>query len=311
MVLRRTGYRQLIIRAGRIPFYMAKGKGRLFGAHVSISGGIENAPERGKSVGCNAIQVFTKNSNRWQSKPLQAKEIDAYKKNLDSAGIEYVAAHDSYLINLASPDKSARKRSLSAFIDEIERAGLLGIPDLVFHPGSHLGSGDEEGLKAVAECMNHAIEKTGDWEGVTLTVETTAGQGSNLGHRFEHIRYLMDNVENKKRVGVCVDTCHIFTAGYDLRKKPDYEKTFRELGNTIGFDHIRLFHVNDSKKDFASRVDRHEHIGKGYIGLGPFGYLVNDPRFKKIPMILETPKGKDLREDKENLGILRNLIGKA
>jgi deoxyribonuclease-4 len=290
---------------------MVTKKGRLFGAHVSISGGFEKAPERGKSVGCNAMQIFTKNSNQWKSKPLDATAIDAYRKNLDSAGIEYVATHDSYLINLASPDKDARKKSLTAFIDEIERAGRLGIPDLVFHPGSHLGSGDDEGLKAVAECMNEAIEKTVEWESVSLTIETTAGQGTNLGHRFEHLRYLIDNVENRKRVGVCVDTCHIFAAGYGLRKKPDYEKTFREFDSVIGLDQVRLFHVNDSKKDFATRVDRHEHIGKGFIGLEAFKFLVNDARFLKIPMIIETPKGKDLREDEENLTTLRKLIRKT
>lgn len=289
---------------------MAKKKERLFGAHMSISGGVENAPERGSSVGCNSIQIFTKNSNQWESKPLTVEGIEAYKKNIDSAGIKYVAAHDSYLINLASPDKSARKRSLSAFIDEVERAGQLGITDLVFHPGSHLGSGDDEGLKAVVECMNTAIEKTGKFEGVSLTVETTAGQGTNLGYRFEHLRYLIDNVENKKRVGVCVDTCHIFTAGYDLRKKSDYEKTLSEIDNVIGIDQIRLFHVNDSKKDFGTRVDRHEHIGKGFIGLEAFKCLVNDDRLKEIPMIIETPKGKDLKEDEENLKKLRKLIRK-
>lgn len=289
---------------------MTTKKNRLFGAHVSISGGIDKAPERGQSVGSNAMQVFTKNSNQWKSKPLEEPTVDAYKENVVSAGIKYVAAHDSYLINLASPDKAARKKSLTAFIDEIERAGRLGIPDLVFHPGSHLGSGDDEGLKAVADCMNEAIEKTSDCGSVSLTVETTAGQGTNLGHRFEHIRYLLDNVENKKRIGVCVDTCHIFTAGYDLRKKSDYEKTFSEFDTVIGLDQIHLFHVNDSKKDFGTRVDRHEHIGKGFIGLDAFKFLVNDTRLREIPMIIETPKGKDYMEDEENLATLRKLIRK-
>ena len=286
---------------------MAKRKQRLFGAHMPIAGGVELAPLHGKKVGCAVMQVFTKNASRWQAKPLEEKSIAAYKENMKDTGIGFVAIHDSYLINLAAVEDEKREKSLDAFIDEIERAHLLGIPSLVFHPGSHLGEGEDKGLKLVAECMNEAIKRTKHAKDVSLTIETTAGQGTNLGHRFEHLGYLINEVKDKSRVSVCVDTCHIFAAGYELREKKGYTETWKQFGDIIGFDYLKCFHINDSKKDFGSRVDRHEHIGKGFLGEEPFRLLLNDERFFDTPMILETPKGKELKEDIENLATLNRL----
>ncbi len=288
---------------------MKKSVERLFGAHISTAGGVEKAPRRGASAGCKVMQIFTKNQTRWFAKRPDKKSVDAYLRNLEEAGIstEHVASHDSYLINLASPDLALRKKSFDAFVDEIARASQLEIPYLIFHPGSHVGSGEQEGLKAVAEAMNEAIKKTPEYSDVALIIETTAGQGTNLGYKFEHIAYLIDRVKDKKRVGVCLDTCHVFAAGYELRTKEGYEKTFSEFDEKIGLEYLKFFHVNDSKKDFKSRVDRHEHIGKGFIGVKAFGFLVNDVRFSKIPMALETPKGKEFAEDRENLALLRSL----
>lgn len=275
---------------------------------MPTAGGIEKAPLNGKSVGCIAMQIFTKNQNQWHGKKLDKKTVDAYLHNLKEAGIKHVASHDSYLINLANPDPAMYKKSFEAFVDEIERAALLKIPYLIFHPGSHLGSGEEAGLKTMAKAMNEAIKKTKHLSGVMLTIETTAGQGTNLGYRFEHIAYLIDNVKDKKRVGVCLDTCHVFAAGYDIRTKEGYKKTFKEFDEKVGLEYIKFFHINDSKKDLGSRVDRHEQLGKGFIGKDAFGFLVNDRRFYKTPMVLETPKGKDLAEDRENLSLMRSLI---
>jgi len=275
---------------------------------MPIAGGVEKAPLAGARAGCSVMQIFTKSSNQWQAKKLEQPSIDAYKKNLKDAGISLVAAHDSYLINLASPDGELRKKSLDAFIDEIGRAALLDIPYLVFHPGSHVGSGEEAGLNAVAECMNEAIKKTPRCESVMLVIETTAGQGTNLGYTFEHLAHLIGKVKDKNRVGVCFDTCHVFAAGYELRTEDGYRRTFKQFDDTIGLDFLKLFHINDSKKDFGSRVDRHEHIGKGFLGKEPFAFLVNDKRFLKTPMVLETPKGADLAEDVENLAVLKSLL---
>ncbi|MBI3793177.1 MAG: deoxyribonuclease IV [Nitrospinae bacterium] len=282
---------------------------RLFGAHMPIGGGVENAPLSGKKTGCAVMQIFTKNSNQWKAKNLEPSSVEKYLKNLGESGIKAVASHDSYLINLGSPNPVLREKSLAAFIDEIERAALLKIPFLVFHPGSHLGSGEEAGLDAVAECMNKAISATKKHPDVMLVIETTAGQGTNLGYKFEHIARLIDGVKDQGRVGVCLDTCHVFAAGYDIRTEAGYKKTFAEFDRIIGLDKLVFFHVNDSKKDFGSRVDRHEHIGKGFIGEKAFELLVNDKRFFKIPMALETPKEADLKEDVENLATLRRLAG--
>ena len=288
---------------------MGKNMERLFGAHMPIAGGVEKAPLSGKKIGCLAMQIFTKSSNQWAAKKLEPASVEAYLKNLGESGIKAVASHDSYLINLASPDAALRQKSLNAFIDEIARAATLKIPFLVFHPGSHVGSGEEAGLDAVAECMNSAIAETKQHPDVMLVIETTAGQGTNLGYKFEHIARLIDGVKNKKRVGVCLDTCHVFAAGYDLRTEEGYKRTFGEFDKIIGLDKLVFFHINDSKKEFGSRVDRHEHIGKGFMGEKPFELLVNDKRFFDTPMVLETPKEADLKEDMENLAVLRRLAG--
>lgn len=287
---------------------MDKNKGRLFGAHMPIAGGVENAPLSGARTGCAAMQIFTKNSNQWRANGLTDAGIAAYRENLEKSGILFVASHDSYLINLGSPDAAMRGKSLAAFIDEVERAARLGIGHLVFHPGSHMGAGEEEGLELVGACMNEAIKKTAHCPGVKLTIETTAGQGTNLGWRFWHLGRLIGMVKDKKRVAVCFDTCHVFAAGYNIRTPEGYKAAFKEFDNEVGLEHLAMFHINDSKKDLGSRVDRHEHIGKGFLGKAPFSLLVNDRRFAKTPMVLETPKGKDLAEDIENLSVLRSLV---
>ncbi len=229
---------------------------------MSIEGGIFNAPLRGKKIGCDVIQIFTKNNNQWKSKSLTDKEIIASRENLNKTGIKAVASHDAYLINLASPNKDVYKKSLIAFYDEMERAEKLGLPYLVFHPGAHLGEGEDIGIKRIAESINlHLSKKSGT--NVMLLLETTAGQGTNIGWRFEQLSEIINLVEQKEKMGVCVDTCHIFAAGYDITTEEGYTKTFDEFDRIIGLKRLKLFHLNDSKKGYGSRVDRHEHIGKG------------------------------------------------
>ncbi|MBI4377867.1 MAG: deoxyribonuclease IV [Nitrospinae bacterium] len=279
----------------------------LLGAHMSIEGGIENAPLRGKKAGCDVIQIFTKNNNRWRSKPLTDNDVIKFKKNAADTGVIPAASHTAYLINLASPDPQVYSQSLDAFYDEMMRAERLDLPDLIFHPGAHIGSGEDAGIKKIADSLNISLGK-GDSLKLMLLLETTAGQGTNLGHRFEHISKIIEMVTKKEKIGVCLDTCHIFAAGYDISNEYSYKKTFHEFDKIIGIHKLKVFHINDSKKGLGSRVDRHEHIGKGKIGLTAFRLLLNDPRFKDIPMILETPKGKTMREDKKNLSVLRRLI---
>ncbi len=279
----------------------------LLGAHMSIEGGVFNAPLRGKKAGCDVIQIFTKNNNRWESKKITDKEITAFKENLNKTGIKAAASHDAYLINLASPNKDVYKKSLTAFYDEIERAEALGLPYLVFHPGAHLGEGEDAGIKQITDSINLLLSKKPQ-ANLMLLLETTAGQGTNIGWRFEQLAKIINLIEQKEKIGVCIDTCHIFAAGYDITTEEGYTKTFEEFDKIIGLKKLKLFHLNDSKKGLASRVDRHEHIGKGMLGLKAFRMLMNDKRFKDIPMILETPKGKEMKEDKINLSTLRSLI---
>ena len=279
----------------------------LLGAHMSIEGGVFNAPLRGKKIGCDVIQIFTKNNNRWESKKITDKEITAFKENQNRAGIKAVASHDAYLINLASPNKDVYKKSLIAFYDEMQRAEALGLPYLVFHPGAHLGEGEDMGVKQIADSINLLLSKKPKIN-LILLLETTAGQGTNIGWRFEQLAKIINLIEQKEKMGVCIDTCHIFAAGYDITTEEGYTKTFEEFDKIIGLKKLKLFHLNDSKKGLASRVDRHEHIGKGMLGLKAFRMLMNDKRFKDIPMILETPKGKEMEEDKINLSTLRSLI---
>ena len=281
--------------------------GPLLGAHMSIAGGVDKALLDGKKVDCDVIQIFTKSSRQWAAHPYTKEEIDNFSRNQKEAGIMTVVAHDSYLLNLGSPDAGLRKRSVRGFIDEMERCETLKIPYLIAHPGAHMGVGEEGGIKTIARSLDDIHAACKGYK-VRVALEITAGQGSNLGYRFEQIRKMIDATGEGDRLKVCFDTEHAFAAGYDLRTKEGYERTFGEFDETIGLERIAAFHLNDSKKEFHSRVDRHEHIGKGYIGVEAFRLLMNDRRFWGLPMCLETPKGPDLKEDKENLTLLRSLI---
>lgn len=281
----------------------------LLGAHVSIAGGVDKAVERAAKIGCTTFQIFTKNSNQWKATPLSDKVVQNYKRLLKLTKIKPVIAHDSYLINLCAKDRLILKKSRETFIDELVRCEILEINYLNFHPGSHMGIGEEDGIKLVAESINLAHEKTKGFK-VKSMIETTAGQGTSIGYRFEQIRKIIDLVEDKRRLAVCVDTCHIFAAGYDIRSEKSYLKTIEEFDSIIGLKYLKAFHLNDSKKGLGERVDRHEHIGKGKIGLNGFRFIMNDKRFSNIPKVLETPKGVDMREDVINMKILKNLIRK-
>jgi len=276
------------------------------GAHMSIAGGVEKAIELGSSINCSAIQLFTKNNNQWKAKPLTDQSVSVFHHTWVQSGIEKIVAHTGYLINLANPGENWVK-SMDSMELEIVRAERLGIPYLVMHPGSHLGEGEEYGLKRIADSLNTLMGKYPDYKLVIL-LETTAGQGTNMGYTFEHLARIMDMLGQPERYGICLDTCHIFSAGYDLRTEKGYNETFDTFDRVLGIDKIKAIHLNDSKTGFASRKDRHEHIGKGTLGLEPFRFLLNDPRLKHIPMVLETPKDKNLTEDKENLKILYSLI---
>jgi deoxyribonuclease IV len=283
--------------------------GPKMGAHMSIAGGIDKAITRGVDVGCDTIQVFTKSTNQWHAKPLTGEDIDAYKRARDESGIEPVVAHDSYLINLASHEPDMLERSREAFLVEMQRCDALKIPYLVMHPGSHLGKGVDAGVERVAESFDWLHAQAPD-SPLTVLLETTAGQGTNLGFTFQQLRDIIDRTAEGGRLGVCLDTCHVFAAGFDITTKEGYGETFEEFDRVLGLDRLKVIHLNDSKKDLGSRVDRHEQIGMGALGLEPFRMLVNDERLRHVPMILETPKGPDYAEDKENLAILRGLVGK-
>jgi deoxyribonuclease-4 len=279
----------------------------LLGAHMSIAGGVDKALLEGKRVDCDVIQIFTKSSRQWAFQPYSEEEIQAFKQNQKETGIVTVIAHDSYLLNLGSPDESLRKKSIRAFIDEMERCETLAIPYLIAHPGAHLGAGEDVGIKTIGHSLDKVHTSCRGYK-VKIALEITAGQGSNIGYRFEQIRNMIESTKENDRLRVCFDTEHAFAAGYDLRTKDGYEQTFGEFDETIGLKLLVAFHLNDSKKEFHSKVDRHEHIGKGHIGVEAFRMLLNDPRFWGIPMCLETPKGRDLKEDKENLGLLKSLV---
>ena len=280
------------------------------GAHMSISEGVHLALERGKSVGCNAVQLFVKSSNQWRAKPLTRAETDLFREKAKLYNPDFIVAHSSYLINIASPEKELLGKSRDALLVEVERCEALGIPWLVLHPGSHRGAGEEAGIAAVAESLDLVLGRTKGYKNAIL-IETTAGQGQTLGRTFEELAAMRERVKDKERVGFCYDTCHTFSAGYDISTKANYESVFGALERTLGLSNLKAFHLNDSKTPLNSRKDRHEMIGKGEIGIEPFRMLVNDPRFMKIPMILETPKGPDLKEDVENLALLRSLRKKG
>ncbi len=273
------------------------------GAHVSASGGVENAPLNAHKIGAKAFALFTKNQRQWHAKPLSEKSIVSFRENLNFSGIDskYVLPHDSYLINLGHPEEEKWQKSLESFIDEIKRCDQLGLQKLNFHPGSHLiklskrdpnyskelERVERECLERIAMSMNRAVEATADSK-VKLVIENTAGQGSNLGYRFEHLAFLIDQMEAKERVGVCLDTCHTFTAGYDLRTREAYEETMRSFDEIVGFEYLEGMHLNDSKPPLGSRVDRHHSLGMGELGWEPFSFIMNDPRMDDIPLILET-----------------------
>ncbi len=262
---------------------------KYIGPHVSASGGVENAPLNAMQVGATAFALFTKNQRQWFSAPLSEKSITAFKENLEKSGIsaDYVLPHDSYLINLGSPDVEGLEKSRNSFLEEMQRCEQLGLKMLNFHPGSHLKQISLEAcLTLVAESINIALDKT---QGVTAVIENTAGQGSNVGFSFQHLAYIIDKVEDKSRVGVCLDTCHTYSAGYDLKTENGYKAAFEEFEATVGFHYLRAIHLNDTKKDLGSRVDRHDSIGKGLLGMEFFERFMNDPRFDNIPLILETP----------------------
>ena len=261
---------------------------KYIGAHVSISGGVENAPLNAKAIGAKAFAMFTKNQRQWKSAPLSADSIAAFKKNCADCGFlpEHILPHDGYLINMGNPEADKRKQSLEAFIDEMTRCMQLGLDRLNFHPGSSLKQiTDEECLSLIAGCVNTALDET---EGVTAVIENTAGQGSNLGWKFELLAYIIERIKDRSRIGVCIDTCHSFAAGYDLKTPEGYEKTMAEFDRIIGFQYLRGVHLNDSKSKLAGHLDRHNSIGAGELGTETFKMLMNDPRFDNIPMVLET-----------------------
>lgn len=262
---------------------------KYFGAHVSASGGVENAIRNAQSIGANALALFTKNQRQWHAPELTQTQISAFREAMNGAGFgaHQILPHDSYLINLGHPEKEGLEKSREAFFEEMKRCEELGLDRLNFHPGSHLKKiSEEESLALVAESINMALERT---KGVTAVIENTAGQGSNLGYRFEHLRYIIDRVEDKSRVGVCIDTCHSFAAGYDLSSEMACDMTFSELEQIVGFEYLRGMHLNDALKPLGSRVDRHTPLGDGHIGWSCFRYIAQDSRFDNIPLILETP----------------------
>ena len=275
---------------------------KYIGAHVSASGGVENAPLNAMAIGANAFALFTKNQRQWVSAPLTSKSIELFKENCAKSGIapEYILPHDSYLINLGNPDEEAIQKSRAAFIDEMQRCEQLGLTMLNFHPGSHLNKiSVEQCLDEIAANINLALSRT---KGVTAVIENTAGQGSNVGNKLEEIRYIIDRIEDKSRVGVCIDTCHIYSAGYDIVN--DYEAVFSAVDNIIGREYLRAIHLNDTKKPLASRVDRHESIGLGLLGMDFFKRFMKDPRFDNIPIVLETP---DENRWSEEIALLRSF----
>jgi len=276
---------------------------------MSIAGGLYKALERGHDLACETIQIFTKNASRWKAKGLILSDAEKFKRVMIKTGIKPVVAHDSYLINLASPDQGTCKKSIEALKDELDRADLLEIPYLVIHPGSHVGQGEKEGLLRISAALNQIHLDLPD-NRVRILLETTAGQGTNLGHRFEHLALLMNMARQKERLGICLDTCHIFAAGYDIRTKQTYDETMDKFDQTIGLENLFVIHLNDSKKKLGSQIDRHEHIGRGFIGKEGFELILNDPRLAHLPGILETPKEKDLDGvdmDVINLKVLSEL----
>jgi len=278
------------------------------GAHMSIGGGAHTAIERGRSIDCTAIQIFVKNNMQWFARPLTHEEIRAFLEHQQRRELLSIFAHANYLINLAATNPQFLANSIRALSEELTRANQLELPFLVLHPGAHLGAGEEAGLSKIAKSIDRVFRKIRKVK-TRIALETTAGQGSCLGHRFEQIACIIQKVREPERLFVCLDTAHVFAAGYDIGSEAGVKKTFREFDRVIGLDRLAAIHLNDSKSALGSRVDRHQHIGEGEIGLDAFRFIMRDRRFRKIPKVLETPKGKEMREDVENLKTLRGLIG--
>jgi deoxyribonuclease-4 len=279
----------------------------LLGAHMSTNGGLSTAFQRAATIGIKTMQVFTKNQNRWEQKPTPADEIERWQAAQAATGVAPVVSHAAYLLNLGTPGEEIWEKSVKALADELTRAEQLGILGVVFHPGAHMGSGEEAGLQRIIAGIDRAHEATPGYSALTL-VEGTAGQGSALGYRFEHLKTILEGVRAPERVAFCLDTCHLFAAGYDLRTPESYRAVMDEFDQLIGLARIKCFHFNDSKKDLGSRVDRHDHIGSGMLGLDAFANLLNDPRLTATPAILETEKSDDMHEDVENIRMLQSLL---
>jgi deoxyribonuclease-4 len=280
----------------------------LLGAHVSIAGGVHNSVARALDIGCDTFQIFTKNQRQWRSPPLKEEDITSFKEQLSGSGLGPVIAHDSYLINLGAPAEDVFQRSVEAFADEILRCSHLGVGYLVTHPGSHLGTGEDKGIQRIAEGIDSAwsqVEKKAGNPNVMILLETTAGQGTNIGYKFDQLAGIMELSSIPDRIGVCLDTCHIFAAGYEISSKEGYSRTIQEFDSILSLDKLKAIHLNDSKKGHGSRVDRHDNIGDGSIGLDGFDNLLNDERLEAVPMILETPGGDEAY--KKNLRLLRSL----
>ncbi len=281
----------------------------ILGAHMSIAGGYYKAVERAAEAGCQVLQLFSKNNNQWQSKPISPEAASLFRDALEASNITHPLVHDSYLINLASPDPALWRKSIAAFAEELQRADVLGIPYVVAHPGAYTTGSEKQGLRRIIWALDrvHAMTDPG---GAQCLLETTAGQGTALGWKFEHLAAILDGVKEPDRLGVCFDTCHVFAAGYPLTRQKEYRATMRALDRTVGVRRIRAFHLNDSRRELGSRVDRHAHIGRGEMGIEPFRHLLADRRFRRVPMYLETPKGKEDGEDLDmvNLRTLRGLI---
>ena len=277
----------------------------ILGAHVSAAGGLHNAIGNGEELGCDVVQIFIKNPNRWISKGHTDDAIDGFKEAWKTSSIQTVVVHDIHLTNLASPKPDVLKKSRVQFREQIQLADRLGIPYIVTHLGAHLETGEAEGLEMLSHSFNQLFEDTNDTS-VSVLLETTAGQGTNLGYRFEHLRQIIDTSKYPDRLGVCLDTCHVFAAGYELRSEETYHQTFDQFDGIIGLDRLVIFHLNDAKSEYNSRIDRHEHIGEGNLGITPFQLLVNDSRFSHTPMIIETPKMEEMHA--ANLAVLRKLV---
>lgn len=274
---------------------------------MSTAGGMAKAYERGESAGCTAMQVFVKGNTRWQFPPLKEDDVRRFREQAGVSPVRAVIAHAIYLVNLASDKEELIRKSVDDLVDELTRCDALGIPGLVLHPGAHGGAGVDEGIARIAARLDEIFDATPDGK-CRILLETTAGQGSCVGDRLDHLKRIIERVARPERLGVCVDTCHVFAAGYAIHTPEGYRDFWREFEETLGMDRLQAIHLNDSKKPFGSKQDRHEHIGKGALGLEPFRMLVNDRRLRRVPMVLETDKSPDLHEDRENLALLRSLV---